>query len=528
MHFIETLRGYAARLLVTALTLGAVALFATVGVAGAAIPAPPSGFSLLFGDDFNGAAGTGVNTTDWLYDTGTCYPGCPAQNWGTGEVESMTTSTANVFQDGAGHLDIKPIHTGTDPNAGWTSGRIETQRTDFDPGPGGVLIMQGSLQQPNVSGAAAAGYWPAFWSLGTPFRGVYTNWPQAGEIDLMEDINGLSSEFGTLHCGFAPGGPCNENTGLGSGQHACAGCQTGFHTYAVQIDRSTSPEQIRWYLDGTQFFSVTENQPGMDATTWNNAVHHGFFMILNVAIGGAFPAAFGGGPTASTQSGVPMIVDYVAVYRKAGTADTTPPSAPTNLSSPSHTDVSASLTWNASTDNVGVTGYQIFRNGSQVATSSTTSFTDAGLTASTTYSYVVKAVDAAGNVSAASNTIAVTTSASSGGGGSSGVFYLRSGGALSSTPGTSASTVSIPSAGGGNHDGTPTNAISFLVTGLSGTYSSGATAFGVYVDSGGCAGNGVQARVSYDFNGDGTYDRVETYHYFATDPVSGWESYTQA
>src|SRR5215813_5736444 len=72
-----------------------------------------SGFVLQFSDEFNGAANTGVNTSNWLYDTGTCYPGCPAANWGTGEVESMSSSTANVFQDGAGHLVIKPIKNGS-------------------------------------------------------------------------------------------------------------------------------------------------------------------------------------------------------------------------------------------------------------------------------------------------------------------------------------------------------------------------------------------------------------------------------
>src|SRR6185369_2553975 len=144
-----------------------------------------------------------------------------------------------------------------------------------------------------------------------------------GEIDVMEDINGLSSEFGTLHCGVSPGVACNETTGIGSGQRACGGCQTGLHTYALEYDRSVSPEQIRWYLDGTNFFTVIANQ--VDATTWNNAVHHGFFMILNVAIGGGFPAAFGGGPTGSTASGVPMVVDYVAAYTSGGGSQPPPP-----------------------------------------------------------------------------------------------------------------------------------------------------------------------------------------------------------
>jgi hypothetical protein len=293
---------------------------ATAVHAGAAVPPPPAGWTTMFSDDFNGAAGTGVNTGNWLYDLGHGYPG-GAGNWGTGEVESMTNSTANVFQDGAGHLAIKPIRDGA---GNWTSGRIETQRTDFAAPAGGKMRIEASLQQPNVSGAAALGYWPAFWALGAAARPVgATNWPSIGELDVMEDINGRSSEFGTLHCGSSPGGPCNETTGIGSGERACGGCQTGFHTYALEYDRSVSPEQLRWYLDGNNFFTVNANQ--VDATTWNNATHHGFFVILNVAIGGGFPAAFGGGPTGSTASGIPMLVDYVAVYTSGGGTTTSPP-----------------------------------------------------------------------------------------------------------------------------------------------------------------------------------------------------------
>jgi hypothetical protein len=278
-------------------------------------------WNLVWQDEFSGGAGTGVNSSNWLYDLGTGYgcAGCPS-NWGTGEVETMTNSTNNVFQDGSGHLAIKPIRDGA---GNWTSGRIETQRTDFAAPAGGILAVEASIQQPNVSGAVAAGYWPAFWMLGNAFRGNYLNWPGIGEIDILEDVNGLSSEFATLHCGTSPGGPCNETTGKGSGQHACPGCQTGFHTYRMEYDRSVSPEQIRWYLDGTQFFTINSSE--LDATTWNNATHHSFFIILDLAMGGGFPAAFGGGPTASTLSGVPMLVDYVRVYTASGSTSTPTP-----------------------------------------------------------------------------------------------------------------------------------------------------------------------------------------------------------
>ncbi|OLB76747.1 MAG: hypothetical protein AUI14_17850 [Actinobacteria bacterium 13_2_20CM_2_71_6] len=85
----------------------------------------------------------------------------------------------------------------------------------------------------------------------------------------------------------------------------------------------------------------------------------------------------------------------------------------------------------------------------------------------------------------------------------------------------------IASAGGGNHDGTPTNATVFTATGLNLTFSGAATTFDLFVDAGTAVGNGTQVRVSYDLTGDGTFDRVETYHYFATDPVNGYEHYTQ-
>jgi beta-glucanase (GH16 family) len=173
--------------------------------------------------------------------------------------------------------------------------------------------MQASIQQPDVTTANGAGYWPAFWMLGSPLR-IGVPWPGSGEVDTMEDINGRSSVFGTLHCGVSPGGPCNESTGIGSGEHACGGCQTGYHTYAVEVDRSTSPEQIRWYLDGANYFTVNANQ--VDATTWSNAVDHAFYVIFDLAMGGGFPAAFGGGPNAATASGGQMNIDYVAVYNK--------------------------------------------------------------------------------------------------------------------------------------------------------------------------------------------------------------------
>jgi chitodextrinase len=95
------------------------------------------------------------------------------------------------------------------------------------------------------------------------------------------------------------------------------------------------------------------------------------------------------------------------------TADTTPPTAPSNLTSTAQTTSSISLSWNASTDNVGVVQYDVYRNstkiGSVTGNSPPTSYSDIGLGNGTSYSYYVVALDAAGNVSAPSNTLAVST-----------------------------------------------------------------------------------------------------------------------
>ncbi len=92
--------------------------------------------------------------------------------------------------------------------------------------------------------------------------------------------------------------------------------------------------------------------------------------------------------------------------------DSTAPSTPASLSA----TVSSSrvnLTWNASTDNVSVVGYRIYRDGTQIGTSVAASFADTSITAGATYNYTVKAYDAAGNLSVASNTATVKIAASS-------------------------------------------------------------------------------------------------------------------
>ncbi|KAB8180955.1 glycoside hydrolase family 16 protein [Microbispora catharanthi] len=307
------------------LAVAAAVMALAVRPADASVPGTPSGWSLVWSDDFDGTAGTLPSSTNWIIDTGHSYPGGPG-NWGTGEIQNYTSSTSNLSLDGSGNLRITPIGSGQN----WTSARIETRRADFKPADGRVLRIEGRIQMPNVTGDAALGYWPAFWALGAPYRGNYQNWPSIGELDLMENVNGLNTVWGTLHCGVNPGGPCNETNGLGSSR-ACPGstCQSAFHTYRFEWDRSVSPNQLRWYVDGQQFHSISQSQ--LDATTWSNMTSHaGYFILLNVAIGGGFPNGVAGfsTPTSATVSGRPMVVDYVAVWQSGATSSPSPSSPP--------------------------------------------------------------------------------------------------------------------------------------------------------------------------------------------------------
>ncbi|MEV0595583.1 glycosyl hydrolase family 18 protein [Nonomuraea cavernae] len=120
----------------------------------------------------------------------------------------------------------------------------------------------------------------------------------------------------------------------------------------------------------------------------------------------------------------PPVVPALWKVTSGGGGDTTAPSVPGNLRSTGVSSSSVSLAWNASTDNVGVTGYGVYRGGTLVTTVTGTSYTDSGLSASTAYSYTVRARDAAGNQSANSNTVTATTTTGGGGGGKKVLGYF--------------------------------------------------------------------------------------------------------
>lgn len=254
-----------------------------------------AGWRPVFQDHFLGAAGSPVNTKTWRYDTG------PGYTFGTGEIETMTDSTRNVYHDGHGDLVIRALkHSGT-----WTSGRIQT-RVLYGAPAGGEMLVTAVIKQPHPQ--HGLGYWPAFWMLGPG------QWPEHGEIDILEDVNAKSSASHTLHCGVYPGGPCNEPTGIGSGLLPVARSETHFQRYSVLVDRRVpGQERIEWFVNNHEVFSVNESQ--IPRTTWRQAVDHGFSIIFDLAMGGGYPDGVAGKttPTASTSSGSRLEVRSLSV-----------------------------------------------------------------------------------------------------------------------------------------------------------------------------------------------------------------------
>ena len=265
--------------------------------------APAKPWVKVWSDSFNGPAGQSLSTSTWKFDTG-------QGTFGTGEIERNTTSTANVRLDGHGNLEIVPLRNGSS----WTSGRIQTRNTNFGAPAGGEMMVVATLKQPQ--GADLTGYWPGFWLLGP---GI---WPMTGEIDILEDVDSATHYSGTLHCGNltqknpdGTTGPCHEGNGFGSGLRPCPTCDTSYQTYAVVVDRrNAADEQIRWYHNGQEYFSVSESRVG--TTAWTQGVDHGYHIILDVAIGGSYPNidCHCQSPTGQTTPGAAMSVANVSVY----------------------------------------------------------------------------------------------------------------------------------------------------------------------------------------------------------------------
>lgn len=255
-----------------------------------------NGLNTIWQDSFSGSAGSS-----------------PSGQWNVmqdihtnNEVEVYTASNSNLQLSGGDTIQFVPRKG---PSGQWTSGRIESKAT-FTPAPGKVLQVEASIRLGDNAAGNKQGIWPAFWMLGDSIHHG-TPWPQCGELDIFEQVDGVPTGYGTAHCGGLPGGACNEP----NGRPGTVGIPNNdFHTWSIKIDRTPgdwTQEVISWSLDGSVYHTLRGSDLG-DQGIWATLAHSPLFIILNLAVGGDWPGA----PNGATLDGYGsmMEVGYVAVY----------------------------------------------------------------------------------------------------------------------------------------------------------------------------------------------------------------------
>lgn len=229
--------------------------------------------TLIWSEEFNVDGAPDPNT--WNYDLGTGDNG-----WGNGESQFYTDRPENVIvEDGFLKITAKTENFNGSP---YTSSRIQTfENFEFTYG-----RVEARAKLP-----FGRGTWPAIWSLGSDF--LENPWPGAGEIDIMEHVgNEQDRIFGTTH------DPANFAGNGRTGSVTVPGVSDDFHLYSIEW----TPTQIRFFVDGEMFHSVSNN----GTLPFNKD----FFFVMNVAMGGTF-----GGEIDTDFVESTMEVDYIRVYQ---------------------------------------------------------------------------------------------------------------------------------------------------------------------------------------------------------------------
>jgi beta-glucanase (GH16 family) len=242
-------------------------------------------YVLVWSDEFSAANGSLPDSSKWIMETG-------GSGWGNNELEAYTNRSQNVHVR-KGNLvitAIKETYKGADGiTRQYTSARLKTL---------GLFEQKYGRFEARIKIPRGQGIWPAFWMLGNNIGTV--DWPDCGEIDIMENIGKEPDKVhGTIH---GPGYSGEKGLGgsytLPSGKFA-----DDFHIFAVEW----GPLAIRFYID-TNLYETRTPADLPAGKTW--VYDHPFFILLNVAVGGDWP----GNPDRTTVFPQRMLVDYVKVY----------------------------------------------------------------------------------------------------------------------------------------------------------------------------------------------------------------------
>ena len=227
-------------------------------------------------DNFEGPAGHPPDPAVWTHELG-------EGGWGCEQRQHYTNSSSNVALTGDGHLAITARQ---EADGRITSARIITKQR--------VTARYGSIEA-RIKVPAQAGAWPAFWMLGHDIDEA--GWPGCGEIDVMENVGvDPSRVHGTLH------GPGYSGLDGGIGRALDFGqpLADDFHRYAVLW----SPMKIQWLFDDQPYHQLAPTDvPG----PW--PFDHNFYLLLNLAVGGAWPGNANTTPVLPTT----MLIDWVTV-----------------------------------------------------------------------------------------------------------------------------------------------------------------------------------------------------------------------
>jgi beta-glucanase (GH16 family) len=239
--------------------------------------AVPDGWNLTWHDEFDGKR---IDPANWTYDIG-------AGGWGNGEAQYYTDRPENArLEDGMLVIEARQEKL---EGSYYTSARLKTQ---------GLQNFQYGRIEARLKVPSGKGFWPAFWMLGSGFNG--SNWPDCGEIDIMEYI-GKEPDliFGTLH---GPG--YSGAVSISKWNRQPYNIADDFHTYAIEWET----DEIRWYYDGALYHTVTRADVGDREWVFDQP----FFIILNLAVGGQLPGPVG----LDTVFPAQYYVDYVRVYQR--------------------------------------------------------------------------------------------------------------------------------------------------------------------------------------------------------------------
>ncbi|KAA0215051.1 MAG: hypothetical protein DYG94_03610 [Leptolyngbya sp. PLA3] len=245
-------------------------------------------YSLVFEDEFEGAV---IDTLVWEHQIGdgTGY-GLPA-GWGNNELQYYTPYTYNSYvQNGLLHIVARDL-----PIEGYaySSARLRTQ---------GAFEFRYGRVEARIKVPKGQGLWAAFWML--PTNSPYGEWAASGEIDIIETVNQATSAHGTIH----HGGNWPNNV-QHSGSLSGTDFSQDFHVYATEW----TPDWIRWFVDGQEYYSVSSSTWYSTAAPTNPRAPFDtpFHLLLNLAVGGNWP----GDPNGSTAFPADLQVDWVRVYR---------------------------------------------------------------------------------------------------------------------------------------------------------------------------------------------------------------------